>query len=305
MKQTKLRLLCAALAALLLLGLAGCASSSKVYSSADNAMMEAIEATTMPAASGEIMGGTVDSAEAVSANRKIIETYQLRVETLEFDALLEKVTAKTKEIGGYIESSSVDNSGYTRSAQMTIRVPHQQGEAFSGYLSENSHVLSSGIDTTDITLTYVDTKSRVDAYKAEKEQLEALMKQAKDLTEILSIQNRLTEVIYEIESYESQLRTYDNLVDYATVNLHIREVEKETVVEKLSVWEQIGHNLTRGFENVGAFLTALFIVCVSALPYLLVVLGFAAVVLVIVLVCTRISRRRRKDPPTQSERKHE
>ena len=37
--------------------------------------------------------------------------------------------------------------------------------------------------------------------------------------------NRLSEVRYQLESIESQLRTFDNRIDYSTVYLYIDEVE--------------------------------------------------------------------------------
>ena len=56
------------------------------------------------------------------------------------------------------------------------------------------------------------------------------MEQATNLSDVLQIQNRLTDVIYQIESYESRLRTYDNLIDFTTIDLTIREVEVDGVI---------------------------------------------------------------------------
>ena len=60
------------------------------------------------------------------------------------------------------------------------------------------------------------------------------MEQATNLSDVLQIQNRLTDVIYQIESYESRLRTYDNLIDFTTIDLTIREVEKDMVFNEFN-----------------------------------------------------------------------
>ena len=100
------------------------------------------------------------------------------------------------------------------------------------------------IRTEDVTLNYVDMESRIEALKIEKKSLEKLLGEAKNLTDLFSIQERLTEVIYEIESYESQLRTYDNLIDYTTVTIYISEVERTIAAENQSIWQEIGTNIS-------------------------------------------------------------
>ena len=44
---------------------------------------------------------------------------------------------------------------------------------------------------------------------------------------------------YELENRASQLRLYDNQVDYATIYLSIDEVQEYTPVEEPTVWERI------------------------------------------------------------------
>ena len=48
------------------------------------------------------------------------------------------------------------------------------------------------------------------------------------MEDILAIQSQITEVRYEIENYESQLRVYDNQVNYSTIYLDLYEVTRES-----------------------------------------------------------------------------
>ena len=61
---------------------------------------------------------------------------------------------------------------------------------------------------------------------------------------------------YQLESYTSQLRTMDNQVDYSTVHINIREVQRETNVEPKTFWEEVTeefgdtlYDLGRGFRD--------------------------------------------------------
>ena len=227
----------------------------------------------------------------VADNRKIIEEYEMTIETKEFDSLLPLIKEKAKEMGGYVEASSTDNNRYYRYAYFTIRIPQGSSEKFNGFISENSNVIYSETRTTDVTLTYVDIQSRIASYQAEKAKLEELMAQATNLSDVLQIQNRLTDVIYQIESYESKLRTYDNLIDFTTIDLTIREVEKETVVAELTIWEEIKLNLEDNFEDVGDFLVGLFIGTISSVPYLLLLGGFSAIVICIMVICRKLTKK--------------
>jgi hypothetical protein len=223
----------------------------------------------------------VSSNEIVVSNRKIIEEYDLSVETKEFDKLLNNITSEINNLGGYIEKSSIDNNNNYRNATFTIRVTQNNGSKFNDFMSKNSNVVYSETNTKDVTLTYVDIESRITSYKTEQTKLEELMKNATTLDDILKIQDRLTTVIYQIETYESQLRTYDNLIDYTTINLSVREVEKETITTELSVWEKIHQNLQDGFENVGNFIVNFFIFSISSIPYLSLI-GIPVVIIVVI-----------------------
>lgn len=224
--------------------------------------------------------------ESVSTNRKIIERVYMDVETKEFDDLLDKIYAEVEKNGGYIEKSSVSGNGYNyegnRYADFTIRVPSEKSDGFAEFMSQNSTVTNKQIETDDVTLSYVDMESRVTALETEKVALEKLLSEANVLEDIIKIQDRLTDVIYEIESYKSQLRTYDNLIDYTTINIYVREVERVTIVEEQTVWEEIKTNLGDNIGDIGRGCVDIFVFVISNIPYILILGGIAAVVLVVV-----------------------
>lgn len=227
----------------------------------------------------------------VSTNRKIIERVHISVQTKEFDALIEKLNAEISTIGGYVENSSISGNGYGdvsgRYADFTVRIPADASDAFSAFVSENSTVTNKEVETEDVTLSYVDMESRVSALETEKATLERLLAEAGTMADVISIQDRLTEVIYEIESVKSKLRTYDNLIEYTTVTIQISEVERVDVVEKQTVWEEIKTNLVENFENVGHGFERFFVFIVSSIPYLLVIGGLVAIILVVIVVYRR------------------
>ena len=228
----KKRILCALGLALLL---TGCGSSSYDTASSNKAAqtMAASDMMTEEAADEAASEGVYEY-DAVAQNsdtgsgastaenvqkqveqgRKLIRRMDIGVETQSFDKLLSQIDAKVAELGGYIESSNTYGSSYgyegNRSANYTVRVPADKMDEMVTMVSENANVTRKSESTDDVTLSYVDTKSRKEALEVEQERLMALMEKAESVDAIIALETRLTEVRYQIQSMESQLRTYDN-----------------------------------------------------------------------------------------------
>ena len=291
---------------LLLSTLAACGQKSKDNAGNSTGRLE-MEDSKDSGALLDTNSSTSSSKENVDVkeNRKIIEKIYLNAQTKEFDALMEKLSDEIQKVGGYIEASSIsgDNFEYDneRYAELTVRVPAKQSDKFTEFVSKNSTITNKEISTEDVTLTYVDIESRISALETEKNTLERLMAKAASMQDVIAIQERLTEVIYEIESYQSQLRTYDNLIDYTTITIRIREVERVEVVGKQNIWQEIGTNLKGGFENVWKFCERLFVFAVSSIPYVLVVAIYAAIVVAIVVLCIKRSKKKRNSKKDKKE----
>lgn len=214
------------------------------------------------------------SATSVTTNRKLIRKLHLEVETETYDELFADVQQMVAQCGGYVESMDA-NTRYgstSRYATMVIRVPADQLDHFAAGVAEASNVVYRSESTNDVTLSYVDMESRKAALLVEQERLMALLEQAGSLEEILQIETRLTEVRYELESIESQLRTYDNLVDYATVTLSISEVKVLTDVEEeeKGFWETIGDGFLDSVSGLWNGIKKVFSFLLIASPYLLI-----------------------------------
>lgn len=276
--------------------LAGCGSSSakSEYSTGYDypAAMDAVsEEVAWDSANGASSGS---AAQALPQNRKWVITMDISAETEDLDATLEAVNDQIAALKGYIENQNISNgSAYSsyrskRSASLTVRIPAENVDSFVKEISGCSNVTSSSRNVTDITLSYTDTESRITALRAEETRLLELMAQAEDMQDLLYIEERLTDVRYQLESYTSQIRRYDNQVDYATISLYISEVKEYTPVAEQTFWERI----TSGFvgsigdliEDLGDFVVFI----VSASPYLVVL---AIVIVIIVFFAKKIKKR--------------
>ncbi len=287
-----------------LLSLTACGSNDKAAMSYDGAESAYDSNSAMP--SDKLTTEFDSPAEVLPENRKLIRTLRMEAETEALDTLLEALDAKTTELGGYVEGREVYNgSAYSqhryRSADITFRIPAENLRSFTEHIASVSNVVSSNETIDDITLQYVDTESRIAALEVERERLMVLMEQAQSLSDLLEIERRLTEVRYELENYESQLRGYDNKVDYATVYVEITEVKEFTPVKEETVWERISTGFVRNLKAAGNGIVDFLVWLIVSLPFLVI---YAAVGTAAVLVLRRCKFRRKPRkgaPPEKTE----
>ena len=249
---------------------------------------EVAEASADEAGTAENGKETANSADTENgqSSRKLIRTFNLDAETTDFDNLVTQLQQETQNLGGYVESSYVNGNSYytenSRYASLTLRIPKDKTDDFLGTVGEMANVTSKSENVEDVTLTYTDLKSHVEALQAEQEQ-------AKTVEDTMSIQSRLTDVRYELESYMSQLKVYDNQVDYDTVNISIQEVKNETPTGELSIGQKMLNGLENSLRAIAESAKNLCIWFVASIPYFVILF---AVIFAVVSIIKKIRKKK-------------
>lgn len=266
--------------------LTACGGSS--MAKGDYVMEEA--AAEAPMAMDGAANLTTNSASgsgAMPENRKWIITVDMNAETDDLDTMLTNLDSKILALNGYVEDQSIFNgSAYAnrryRNANLTVRIPADQVEQFTEEVSGIANVVRKQTSKEDVTLRYVDTESRLNALKTEEARLLELLAQAETMSDLLEIEGRLTEVRYQLESAASQLRTYDNQIDYATIYLYIEEVQEYTPVAEKTVWQRISDGFSDSLEALGESLVDLVVWLIVSSPFLVVYGGIAVAIILLV-----------------------
>lgn len=324
----------ALLAAAMVLGLlvTGCGASSKGAATSSQAAMDQAVYEDVGYTAGDVSfrneaaseevaevtaqdAGTADIPKVQDSQRKLIKNVDLEVETEAFDGLLETVERKTESLGGYVEArysyyGSSRNEYNNKNANLTIRIPAEKLNEFLSDVSENGNIISQNESVTDVTLQYVDMESHKKALQSEQERLLELLDQAETVEDIIIIESRLSEVRYQIESMESQLRTMDNQVSYSTVYLYIKEVARLTNVAEQTTWEKMKTGFADSLYHVGIGLKEFGIGFVIRIPYLViwaVVLGVIALLVWLILKGKKkraLKKQQKKEAKQQKEKEN-
>lgn len=301
MKQKVLSVL---LTLALLLGLTACGSSTSETAAANSMVMRESYDEAAEEAGAVMEAGNGSDATVLPENRKWIITVHLSAETEDLDATLSALEEAITELDGYVEDQSIYNgSAYSsrryRDADLTIRIPAEDVDGFTENVAGMANVIRREKNLEDITLQYVATESRMTALETEEARLLELLEQAETMADLLEIEERLTDVRYELESVTSQLRLYNNQVEYATIYLSLSEVQEYTPVAEPTLWERIRDGFRDSLKGLKDGAVDLLVWVITMSPYLVVL---AMLILLLRPVLRKIrNRKKRKQEPESKE----
>lgn len=353
------RIIGAGCALLLALSLAACGGGGKATSSAAfsstaaaseaaapmegappmdvaNTSAEAGEVVMIPQGDGQDMApvsglkGTPDESAVPRPpdNRKIIRHMKTDLETREFDNALAQIRDSVARAGGYIEQENV--SGHSlwnegkggrggRSAYLMARIPSEKLDGVSDALPGFCNVVRREESTDDVTERYFDSQAHLKSLELQEERLLVILEKAEKLEDVVTLEQALSDVRYEIETITAALRRIDSQVAYSYLEMNLEEVVTYTQVQEtpktfgqelsaafaVSAWQvtDTAKSLLLGLIEEGPVF--LLMLAVWVIPILLV-LWAARFVLRKCGVENRFTRRLRKQhPPRGGDQKAE
>ncbi len=245
--------------------------------------------------------GKEDSFVSTSI-RKVIKTANLNLQTLDFAGFQTALDQKLAEAGAYLQYADVSGTDYyggRKSANYTIRVPEANLDLFLAGVEGIATVVNKTLGEEDVTLNYVDTEARIKTLEIEQERLLALLEKADNLDSIIMLEQRLSEVRYNIESYQSKLRTYDDKITYSTVRIYVYEVTRVQEKEPETLWERISNGWEDTIYDISMGAQDFLVWAVVNLPYL--VFWGAVIVVLVVVLKKKSAKRKAKKIGKQSE----
>lgn len=213
--------------------------------SAETAPSEPMPAPPTPA------GGSEPSSVYQNPGAKLIRRAELNIQTEQFDQSLEALNQLVNNCGGYFESANLYGGGRrdayaTRSGEYVVRIPAQQYNLFLSSTGDLGYVNSKTESSEDVGTQYYDTETRLKTQRTKQERLLALLERAETMEDIISLENALSDVEYQIEMYSSDLRRYDALINFSTFRIYLNEVRQ--ITEEVGETASLGQRMAAGFQ---------------------------------------------------------
>lgn len=262
-----------------LLALASCGSNEQKSAASQDAVEAAAEMAAPPppqappapyeevAISQDRSSVASTSSAAPAATRKIIYHAEVRVKVTDVPRANAQMDSLTRTYGAYVSDASETREDGEWRHQMKIRVIPSRFQALLGSLNGLGTVESKALGSDDVTAEHADVSARLGTKRALEQRYVALLGQAKKVSEILEIEEKLAEVRGDIEATESRLKTLNDQVAYSTITLvYFQELPLNAPDAPVL---SFGSRLTQAFYDGWELLTGLVLGLVTAWPLLL------------------------------------
>jgi hypothetical protein len=203
-------------------------------------------------------------------DKKIIKTAVLNLEVKDYNAFYTSIRDKVRAAGGYIAQEEQTQSDYKIENSLTIKVPVDQFDDAVAQLSLNTEKINEKkITSQDVTTEIVDTKSRMEAKKQVRLRYMDLLKQAKNMEEILNVQSEINEVQEEIESAAGRIQYLGHSSTFSTIHLAYYQILNLSAKDISN--PSFGTKLSNAFKTGWSWIGDLFIGLVSVWPLFLLI----------------------------------
>jgi uncharacterized small protein (DUF1192 family) len=206
------------------------------------------------------------------AGPMIVRTASLKLLTKDFDktrAAIEEVVERHRGYSARLSAGSESGSAHSLSA--TFRVPADQLGAAIAEIKQLAHVEQESQSGEEVTEQYVDLTARLsNARRTEQTLLDVLEKRTGRLSDVLEVEQELARVREEIERMEAELKSLQNRVSFATLQVELREeYMAELEMTPPSIGGRLRNAVVEGYRTAADSLVALVLFLLSVGPFLL------------------------------------
>ena len=190
-------------------------------------------------------------------DQKIIKNGSLNIRVTDLEKSRSELDSLVKVSGGYLSNEQYYNHGNEVGYHLTIRVPSESFEQLiEGIESGQAEVLYKQLDARDITLEFIDLETRLENKKAYLSRYRELLAQARNVKDVLEIQDKMRTIEEEIESQSRQLTYLSNQVSFSTLNLNISKQVSYRFApgQRAGFFERLKQSLHKGWTGFVDFL---------------------------------------------------
>lgn len=212
---------------------------------------------------------TDESTEQIadkSSERKLIKEGRVEFETTNLNSTRKSIFDAVDRYKGYVSSDQEYKSPGRVTNTVIIRVPADNFDNFLKAATEGiDRFDSKEINVKDVTEEYLDIAARLKTKKELEARYLDLLKQAKNVSEILQIEKEVGQLRSEIESIEGRLKYLQSQVSFSTLTM--------TFYESLPNETAFGQKFKNGFRNGWDNLIWFFVGLTNIWPFILMAIA--------------------------------
>ncbi|MBK9328656.1 MAG: DUF4349 domain-containing protein [Sphingobacteriales bacterium] len=201
---------------------------------------------------------------AVKMERKLTKEGTLIWETSDIRKTHAGIVEQAKKLNGYLSSDNQVRDEYQVRTTMELRIPSDKFDTFiTDIEKEVNRFDEKNVKVMDVTEEYIDVTARIKTKKELEQHYYDLLKQTKNVSEVLQVEEELNNVRTDIESAEGRLKYLNDRVGMSVLNLSIYE----TTSAPVGFFGEIGKGFVAGWKGLLYFILGI----IRAWPLVLLV----------------------------------
>ncbi|WP_079545234.1 DUF4349 domain-containing protein [Christensenella massiliensis] len=282
-------------------------SSSAVMSASENGYEASSdsgavneESAAEPESSEESGGlGSLSDPILPETGRKLTYSASLSINTKQYDADYAKINEELSAVGGYVANeesaaySSDTGKNHGRNSYFSLRIPVDRLNEFLERISGVGEIVSKHKATEDLTSEYYDTEARIEVLELRRERLMSYLETAASTEDIIALEQEISDVLYELDQLQGSKRRMDTLIDYATVDVELIElITPETIgADGKPLGDRASDAFAMSLTGVGEFMENFAVFWAAALPVIILIAIFAAVIYAVIRLILWLRRK--------------
>ncbi len=260
----------------------GVASDSYAAASEELAMEDGGEAAGVQEQDAE-----PDLDSMTLLEEKLVYHCNLEIETLDYPATMTSIKEAISRYGGVIQSESESDSGHnwyyadyrktggTMHNYLEVRIPSKDYNNFLAELDGVGKIISKSTSVDNISQKYYDTTAQIEALQIQEKNLLAMMEKCETIEDMITVEQRLSEVQYELNNLQTNRRYMDMDVAYSYVNIGISEVmeyrQDSEPVRRNTFADRLKNTLWSTGRGFVSFLEGILFLVIRLSPYILII----------------------------------
>ena len=250
--------------------------------------MASAKATPMMRNSMAAGGQLEDAVEQDVTQRKLIKNGSMTLVVDNLEQTRNDVVGLIEKHGGYVSNEQYSNWEHSSSYNLTVRIPCDKFDVFVAEVEAGKgKIESKSMYINDVTAEYIDLETRLNTKRSYLERYKQLLKSAKSVQEIVSIEDKIRSLEEEIDSTVGRLKYLTNQVEYSTLHLQIRHddanFDPHHPDHGQGFWHRFSQSLSSGLRGL------------VDLAFFLVRIWPAWIIILLVLGAIRRAKRKNDD----------
>ena len=204
-----------------------------------------------------------DDRNKISTNdeslpRKLVRNASLEIQVQNVESFLKTFEKDITRFGAYSVSMNMNRHMGEINESIELKVPPKNLDSLITFLKGKSvFIRNFSTSTDDVTASYYDSQARLKTKKELEARYFEILKSAKKVSEILEVEEKLSEVRAEIESFEGQLKLYDHQVAYSSLSLQLYELIPAQQQPTIGFGSRLVSGFTTGWHKMLGTLVSL------------------------------------------------